>query len=97
LTGVHDCDHPPTTVSARPEPAGLLISDSDQRESTRRVMIPPGATVTVDLGFGPAALAYENSCDRFAFRVTFVVEGELAPLTVVAETKVTRVWPREGP
>jgi hypothetical protein len=88
LTG-HSCEAPPAEVSGTPRFGGLLPEDGSLAESVLSLGVGPG-TVDVMVGF-EAVEAYYSWCDRFAFRVTFDADGE--PLTVVAETQVTRVEP----
>lgn len=94
LTGVKDCDHPPTQVVSHPRFGGLFWEDSDQKESTPQLLIPAGKTATVSVGFASVP-AYYVYCDRFAFRVHFKV-GK-STIAVVSEVLVTRREPLRHP
>lgn len=90
LRGSHDCDQAPQKVASHPRPSGILLDDGKMRESARQVDIAPGATVTATVGFA-AVPVYYTYCDRFAFRVFFLV-GK-ARIGVVSEVHVTREEP----
>lgn len=91
LTGA-SCDAPPARVSAEPKLGGIFIDG--MKESALEVQIPPGAPVSVGVGFTPVG-AYYTWCDRFAFRVRFRAGGEV--VTATSELNVTREEPYREP
>jgi len=86
---LHDrsCDAPPTTVIAEPVPAGLYAEALEMRQSASELVVAPGASLAVDVGFAVVEAA-QVSCDAYAARVTVDVDGE--PLTATAALKVVR-------
>ena len=82
---------PASTVALRPKLDGLLPEeDDDPRPATKSLEIPAGASLAVRVEFD-AVSAYMASCDRFAIRVRFEVNGEkLAP---IADLHVMRMEP----
>lgn len=90
LTG-HSCDVLPSTVRSRPKIDGLSVGSAPP---AARVAIPPGSSTPVTVEFASVD-AYYTYCDRFAFRVTFDVDG--ARVQSTAETEVSRVEPPRRP
>ena len=88
LTG-RSCENPPSEVSSEPSFGGLWADQLGMTESALALTLPSGLT-EVSVGFA-AVEAYYVYCDRFAFRVTFDVDGE--ELVAVSETLVTRREP----
>jgi hypothetical protein len=87
----HSCDTAPSEVRATLHAAGLFPDDGSLAESTPSLRVAPGASIDVTIGFQPRVTAYYTFCDRFAFRAELSADGEL--LTVLSETRVTRVEP----
>lgn len=73
----HSCGLP-EEARARPKPAELSTKE----------LAPGAAEITVTFEPQPA---YQAHCDRFATRVTFLVEGR--PVTATVEHEVTRIEP----
>jgi len=90
LQGSKDCDQPPSQIVSHPKSGGILLSDGKQRQSAPEVEVKAGATVEAIVGF-TAVPAYYVYCDRFAFRVYFLVDGE--KLAVIDEVNITREEP----
>jgi hypothetical protein len=96
---IKDCDEPPSEPVERLVPAGLFPEDDRWTESRPALVVEPGETVRVIVGW-PAVDAYYVYCDRFGFRVTFELEvaGAIVEArTVLAEIQVIRVEPLRDP
>ncbi len=79
------CDEqPPRDVASRPQVKGLSVGDGAPATS---VTVPAGAEVELAVYFSPVEAA-TTSCDRFWFRVHFLVAG--TPRISLAETHVER-------
>jgi hypothetical protein len=74
----YSCDVFPNTLRSSPKPQPL------------RVTVPAGSTMPLEVHFSGVP-AYEAWCERFAFRVTFDVDGTAMQST--AETHVVRIEP----
>ena len=90
LTG-HSCNVLPSTVRSTPKIDGLSVGSAPP---AARVAIPPESRTPITVEFAPVD-AYYTYCDRFAFRVTFDVDG--TPVQSTAETEVSRVDPLPPP
>lgn len=90
LQNVKDCENPPSKTVAHPKSGGILLEDGVQRESAAQVEVKANATVEATVGFA-AVPAYYVYCDRFAFRVHFLIDGE--KLAVIDEVTLTREEP----
>ncbi len=94
LTG-HDCKAPPTKVTSRPKLERVVDEgDHDERPASLKFALPPKSETKLRVSFASVE-AYTTHCDRFAFRVSFDVDGSetLAP---VAEVRVEREEPDPG-
>ena len=90
LRGNKDCEHAPHQVVSHPKFGGIWLNDSVQRESTTEVVVKPGASQSGAVGFTSVS-AYYVYCDRFSFRVHFLVDG--VPVVVTDEVVITREEP----
>ncbi len=87
----NSCAAFPSQVRSSPKVDGISIGSGGAIAA--RVTVPPGDTpLTVE--FAPVD-AYYTHCNRFAFRVTFDVDG--AQVQSTAETEVSRVDPLRHP
>lgn len=95
LTG-HDCKQPPTKVRSRPKLERVVPeSDHDERPPSLSFAVPAKSEVKLRVSF-ESVQAYTTHCDRFAFRVSFDVDGK-ETVAAVAEIKVEREEPDPGP
>jgi hypothetical protein len=80
-------------VRSHPNLTGLRIDDDSpwKTGASTQVELPAGASVEIVAYFAPIE-AYTAWCERFAFRVTFELDGS-EQLSAVAETFVARVEP----
>ncbi len=88
------CDVP-SEVTARPKLTDVATEGYHDPAAPSRedLEIPPRAEIDLVVSFSPPVDAYMAWCQRFAFRVTFDLDGG-GRLTAVAETHVARFEPR---
>jgi len=89
--GGRSCDAAPSDVRTELRVAGIMPDDGSLTESVLKLRVAPGANLGVSVSFRPSVTAYYTFCDRFAFRAQFLADD--TSLTVVSETRVTRVEP----